>query len=314
VFQQYNLLPGLTAVENVALPLELDGVGRRAAHRSAREMLAELGLAERADHYPDDLSGGESQRVAIARAMVGQRRIRLADEPTGALDSVHGEAVMRLLRTACCAPPASGASPASWSRTTRNSPPGRTAWSSCGTAGSSTRPRPRRSGVASLLRGGWLSDASTDRGAACPEGGGLPGGGPLGLAAVPAGVPAAGLMVALLTVAVAAAVGATTVTYHMAQPDEARFGGANTRISLDPRRLADDLALIEAQTGAAKVIGHRYALVPGGGVVRAGFPPGVARRTPDHPHPFPLVSSVGSPAATWAFSPPWVPPAEYAGS
>ena len=77
-------------------------------------------------------------------------------------------------------------------------------------------------------------------------------------------------MVALLTVAVAAAVGATTVTYHMAQPDEAMFGGAKTRISLDPRRLADDLALIEAQTGAAEVIGHRYALVPGGGVVRAG--------------------------------------------
>lgn len=101
VFQHFNLLPGLTAAENVALPLELDGMARRAARRTACEMLGELGLADRAAHYPDDLSGGESQRVAIARAMVGQRRILLADEPTGALDSVSGEAVMRLLRSAC---------------------------------------------------------------------------------------------------------------------------------------------------------------------------------------------------------------------
>lgn len=101
VFQDFNLLPGLTAVENVALPLELDGVRAKVAHAAALAVLSRLGLAERADRFPDDLSGGESQRVAIARAVVGDRRLLLADEPTGALDSVNGEAVMRLLRSAC---------------------------------------------------------------------------------------------------------------------------------------------------------------------------------------------------------------------
>lgn len=101
VFQDFNLLAGLTAVENVALPLELDGVGARAAAASGLEALERMGLSEQADRYPDDLSGGERQRVAIARAVVGERRVVLADEPTGALDSVNGEAVMRLLRAAC---------------------------------------------------------------------------------------------------------------------------------------------------------------------------------------------------------------------
>jgi putative ABC transport system ATP-binding protein len=101
VFQDYNLLVGLTAVENVALPLELDGLGVRAAREVGLAALADLGLADQAGRYPDDLSGGERQRVAIARAVVGDRRLILADEPTGALDSVNGEAVMRLLRTAC---------------------------------------------------------------------------------------------------------------------------------------------------------------------------------------------------------------------
>jgi putative ABC transport system ATP-binding protein len=101
VFQDFNLLAGLTAVENVALPLELDGVGVKAARKVGLAMLEELGLANRANRFPDDLSGGERQRVAIARAIVGDRRLLLADEPTGALDSVNGEAVMRLLRTAC---------------------------------------------------------------------------------------------------------------------------------------------------------------------------------------------------------------------
>jgi putative ABC transport system ATP-binding protein len=101
VFQDFNLLAGLTAVENVALPLELDGVGVRAARRAGLAILENLGLAGEVDRYPDDLSGGERQRVAIARAVIGDRRLILADEPTGALDSISGEAVMRLLRTAC---------------------------------------------------------------------------------------------------------------------------------------------------------------------------------------------------------------------
>jgi putative ABC transport system ATP-binding protein len=101
VFQDFNLLAGLTAVENVTLPLELDGVGAKTARPAGMRALEELGVADRADRFPDELSGGERQRVAIARAVMGNRRILLADEPTGALDSVSGEAVMRLLRGAC---------------------------------------------------------------------------------------------------------------------------------------------------------------------------------------------------------------------
>jgi putative ABC transport system ATP-binding protein len=100
VFQDFNLLPGLTAAENVGLPLELDGVGLKTARKQSVAVLEELGLADRAGRYPDDLAGGERQGVAIARAIVGDRRLLLADEPTGALDSVNGEAVMRLLRAA----------------------------------------------------------------------------------------------------------------------------------------------------------------------------------------------------------------------
>jgi putative ABC transport system ATP-binding protein len=101
VFQDFNLLAGLTAVENVSLPLELDGVPARSARESGLRALDELGLRERAGSFPDELSGGERQRVAIARAVVGDRRLLLADEPSGALDSVNGEAVMRLIRGAC---------------------------------------------------------------------------------------------------------------------------------------------------------------------------------------------------------------------
>jgi len=101
VFQDYNLLAGLTAAENVSLPLELDGRPPAEARAAAAEVLASVGLADLGDRYPDDLSGGEQQRVAIARALVGGRRILLADEPTGALDSITGESVMRLLRTHC---------------------------------------------------------------------------------------------------------------------------------------------------------------------------------------------------------------------
>jgi putative ABC transport system ATP-binding protein len=101
VFQDYNLLAGLTALENVALPLELDGIAARKAQATALRTLDELGLADHASRYPDQLSGGERQRVAIARAIVGDRRLLLADEPSGALDSASGEAVMRLVLAAC---------------------------------------------------------------------------------------------------------------------------------------------------------------------------------------------------------------------
>ncbi|MFI0366262.1 ABC transporter ATP-binding protein [Actinomadura sp. 1N219] len=101
VFQDYNLLPGLTATENIALPLELDGVRAGRAAKAARQALAQVGLADQAGRYPDQLSGGQRQRVAIARALVGERRLLLADEPSGALDSRTGETVIRLLRSAC---------------------------------------------------------------------------------------------------------------------------------------------------------------------------------------------------------------------
>ena len=100
VFQEFNLLPGLTALENVTLPLELDGVRAKVARPTAVEAMEELDIGEHAGRYPDELSGGERQRVAIARAIVGERGLLLADEPTGALDSLNGEAVMRLLRAA----------------------------------------------------------------------------------------------------------------------------------------------------------------------------------------------------------------------
>jgi putative ABC transport system ATP-binding protein len=101
VFQDYNLLAGLSAVENVSLPLELDGVAARKAQSAALESLEEFGLRDRASHYPDQLSGGERQRVAIARAVVGNRQLLLADEPSGALDSSSAETVMRLILAAC---------------------------------------------------------------------------------------------------------------------------------------------------------------------------------------------------------------------
>jgi putative ABC transport system ATP-binding protein len=101
VFQDFNLLPGLTAAENVTLPLELDGVTARAARLAGLRALEGLGLAGQASRFPDELSGGERQRVAIARAVVGDRRLLLADEPSGALDSANAEGVMRLIHDAC---------------------------------------------------------------------------------------------------------------------------------------------------------------------------------------------------------------------
>jgi putative ABC transport system ATP-binding protein len=99
VFQDLNLVASLTAAENVALPLELDGVGARQARRLALAALAAVDLDGYGPRFPDELSGGQQQRVAIARALVGQRRLVLADEPTGALDTQTGEAVLRLLRS-----------------------------------------------------------------------------------------------------------------------------------------------------------------------------------------------------------------------
>lgn len=101
VFQDYNLIPALTAAENIALPRELDGVSVRKARKEAVAALEEMGLADVADRFPDEMSGGQQQRVAIARALVGDRRLVLADEPTGALDSETGETVLALLRNRC---------------------------------------------------------------------------------------------------------------------------------------------------------------------------------------------------------------------
>jgi putative ABC transport system ATP-binding protein len=97
VFQTFNLLPTLTAVENVALPLRLQSLSRKDAERRAVSMLGRVGLQQRTAHRPDELSGGERQRVAIARALIFEPLLLLADEPTGNLDSATGEEILRLL-------------------------------------------------------------------------------------------------------------------------------------------------------------------------------------------------------------------------
>ena len=101
VFQDFNLIPALTAAENVALPRELDGERTRTARLLALSALEEVGIVDLADRFPDEMSGGQQQRVAIARAIVGERRLILADEPTGALDTDTGEEILRLLRSRC---------------------------------------------------------------------------------------------------------------------------------------------------------------------------------------------------------------------
>ena len=97
VFQRLNLIPSLTAIENVMLPLELAGGSHRSVKQLAIAALRTVGLDERIDRYPDDFSGGQQQRIAIARAIVGERRLLLADEPTGSLDTASGDEVIELL-------------------------------------------------------------------------------------------------------------------------------------------------------------------------------------------------------------------------
>jgi putative ABC transport system ATP-binding protein len=101
VFQQFNLLPSLTAAENISLPLELDGMKPNEARRLAEKALEEVEMAGMADRYPDQLSGGEQQRVAIARGLIGPRSVLLADEPTGALDEATSESILKVLRSRC---------------------------------------------------------------------------------------------------------------------------------------------------------------------------------------------------------------------
>jgi putative ABC transport system ATP-binding protein len=101
VFQDLNLIPSLTAAENVMLPRELDGVRSRQAREEALAVLASVGVDHVADRFPGELSGGQRQRVSIARALVGERRLVLADEPTGALDTASGDEILRLLRERC---------------------------------------------------------------------------------------------------------------------------------------------------------------------------------------------------------------------
>jgi putative ABC transport system ATP-binding protein len=101
VFQQFNLLPSLTAAENISLPLELDGMKPAEARALAERSLEEVEMAGMADRYPDQLSGGEQQRVAIARGLIGPRSVLLADEPTGALDEATSESILKLLRSRC---------------------------------------------------------------------------------------------------------------------------------------------------------------------------------------------------------------------
>ena len=98
VFQDFNLIPSLTVIENVALPLELDGMTVRNARQAALDSLENMEISDLAKRFPDEISGGQRQRVAIARSFVGPRRVLLADEPTGALDSKTSESVIRAMR------------------------------------------------------------------------------------------------------------------------------------------------------------------------------------------------------------------------
>lgn len=99
VFQHFNLVSSLTVGENVALPLELDGLSPAQCREAAEEALSEVGLDGTIDRFPEEISGGQAQRVAIARALIGPRKVLLADEPTGALDTATSEDIMKVLRS-----------------------------------------------------------------------------------------------------------------------------------------------------------------------------------------------------------------------
>jgi len=104
VFQQYNLLPALTAAENVAVPLIINGISRTVAIPKAKALLETVGLAPRANSFPSQLSGGEQQRVAIARALINEPRLLVCDEPTSALDAKSGQTVMELIKRVAVQP------------------------------------------------------------------------------------------------------------------------------------------------------------------------------------------------------------------
>lgn len=97
IFQKLNLIPSLTALENVMLPLELDGVSKRESAERAQEIIHEMGLSHHLNRYPSEFSGGQQQRIAIARSLVAERSLLLADEPTGALDTVNADEIIEIL-------------------------------------------------------------------------------------------------------------------------------------------------------------------------------------------------------------------------
>ena len=266
VFQDFNLLPGLTAVENVTLPLELDGIHAKAARAAGLEAMEELDVADHADRYADELSGGERQRVAIARAIVGERGLLLADEPTGALDSVNGESVMRLLRAATKRGVAGvvvthEAQLASWADRVVFLRDGRCRRSDGRTA---------RAGVAPRCRSAAMTTLAHRPAARGPSSGGIAARRPLMRWAwrlFRREWRQQILVLALLTVAVAAAIASVTIAYNSGPTDDAEFGSANHLLRFDgadPRRLEAGLAAVEERFGTIDVIGHRSLAVPGG--------------------------------------------------
>jgi putative ABC transport system permease protein len=267
VFQDFNLLAGLTAAENVALPLELDGVAAKTARAAALRALEGLGVNGRASRFPDELSGGERQRVAIARAVVGERRLLLADEPSGALDSVNAEDVMRLLRDACkrgvtAVVVTHDAQLASWAD--------RVVFLRDGRVADQTSPPP---GPESLLAGPGAEPVSTAlRGR------------PIRPRAVGGGVAARRavirwawrlfrrewrqqmLVVGLVTVAVAATILATAIAYNApSTATVAAFGTADAVLTLpgSDRDLAGDVAAARRRFGPIDVIENQAIAVPG---------------------------------------------------